>query len=248
MLGAGREGLRGFPKGIAFPWQLNLFPQLHLPNFIGSTGNPAAKATFVHPDGQSYSFKMISGGSWVPDSAALPKSQDYKLELNTGYSYPSDLNDMRFAPSEWRVSGPNDEVWIFRAVPVDRNASTLEYVVGLPIQRIDRDGYTWTYAYGANDELVSLTDSFGRQATFTWYQQYFTWLTPPPAAAAPIPLAIKEITLPDASVLRFSYDPPPLAAPPTSAPPFTDLRKLRLTKVERVSSGGTVLDSETYLY
>ena len=89
---------------------------------------------------------------------------------------------------------------------------------------------------------MSIVDSFGRQMTFAWFPFRVTDLNPPPSNALPYPMAIKEITLPDGTKLRYSYDPAPTATGPTPA------RAERLVKVERLDAANIVVDSTTYLY
>ncbi len=69
-----------------------------------------------------------------------------------------------------------------QSFPMTINNASLRYRIGRPIQMIERDGYTLNYVYNADGSLASMTDSFGRQATFAWHYFYVTAFTPLPVA------------------------------------------------------------------
>lgn len=98
-----------------------------------------------------------------------------------------------------------------------------------------RDGYQWTFTYGANDRLTTITDTFGRSLGFTWIMQDQAVNPSAPTILA----AISEVQLPDGNAVRYHYD---SIAPGLSPMFYAD----RLVRVEQVNSGGTITESTMY--
>src|SRR6185503_2232664 len=201
---------------------------------------PNARLALVDPDGSAYDFVMQPGGAWVPDRTTGAYFAPTNLKIEFVGTLPSDLSTLQSASTQWRVTDGDDTVWTFQTFT--RPNTTSPYAVGRPISRVARDGYRWDFAYRADNSLQTVTDSFGRQATFTWSQFYTSSLASPPADALPYPEAISSIALPDGTSLRYSFDPPAATAPPSAA------HVERLVKVERVDASSKVIDSTGYSY
>jgi len=231
---------RQMPRGLASNWTFDFAYELQLGSFSGSPSSPSAKLALVAPDGTSYDFVMQSGGALAVDTTTGAYYAPTDLKLEYVGTLPTDLADVRTATSTWRVTDGDDTVWEFQTFPPPNSA---DYWIGRPTSRTSREGYAWTLAYAGDTSLTSITDSFGRVATFSWYQFYTTSLaTPPSGVPGPYPEAVASIALPDGTSLRYSYDP----TPATSAPSFSEIQ--RLIKVERLSAASAVVDSTTYLY
>lgn len=172
---------------------------------------------------------------------------------------------MRDVPTTWRLTDENDAVWIFET-RVGLNGGS--YVYGWPTSMMTRSGYSQSFAYAPDSSLASLTDSFGRTATFEWEKFVITQNPAVPAGSAPVAAAISKINLPDGSTLNYNFEDIPLPSRSVvyggskwqstggggSAPSGTRVsvafipKFKRLESVERRSSTGQVLDSVRYLH
>lgn len=235
----GKKLPRSSPRWLASGWNFDFGYEIQLGTFSGSPSSPNAKVAILAPDGTGFGFVLQADGQWKPDSALGAANTPNYLKLEFVGTLPSDLATITTASSSWRLVDGRDNSWTFqtRAVP---NSST--YNSGWPIQKVARDGYTWNFLYNTDSSLASITDSFGRNANFSWSQFYITSLASPPAGSLPYPEAVASITLPDGTSLKYTYDP----APATGAPSQSVIK--RLIMVERLSATSAVLDSETYLY
>ena len=230
---------RSQPRGLAGGWNLDLGYEIQLGTFSGSPATPTAKVAVLAPDGTGYGFVLQSSGEWVPDPAAGAANASPDLKLEYVGTLPANLADVKTAASSWKVIDGEDSMWSIQT-RVGPNGGS--YNRGWPVQMAARGGYQWNYTYNSDSSLASITDSFGRTANFTWYKFYISSLASPPAGSLPTPQAISAIDLPDGTSLRYSYDPPPAIAPPSSSV------IQRLVKVERLSAASAVLNSITYLY
>lgn len=238
---AGDEVGQAPTRGLGGHWNLDFLHELHLGAFSGSPGGTLGYVAWVDPRGIAYRFRLQADGSWRPgDSRDYYDSNSYKLQF-VGL-YPASLSTIRTTQTKWKLTDPADTVWEISTGP--------SYLIGRPTSRTDRDGYRWDFTYDSDGALEKITDSYGRQLLFKWRKFHVSLLATPPADAKPIAEAIKSITLPDGTSLRYSYD---IADNPGADPvtgiitPSTDFAK-RLVKVERLTAGGTVIDLTTYLY
>lgn len=230
---------RSLPRGLAGGWNLDVGYEIQLGVFSGSPSSPNAKVAVLLPDGTGVGFALQSSGNWTVDSGVGAGNERHDLKLEFVGTLPSNLADVRTSASNWKVTDRNDTVWSLQTRTGPNGGG---YLNGWPTQKAARGGYTWTYAYNTDSSLASITDSFGRAATFSWYQFYVTSLATPPAGSLPYPQAIASISLPDGTSLKYTYDPPPATSAPTTSP------IKRLVKVQRLSAANAVLDSTTYLY
>lgn len=232
-------GARSMPQGLVGGWAFDFTYELQLGSFSGSPASPNAHLSLVAPDGTGYDFLLQADGTWIPDTATGQVWAPTDLKLEYVGTLPSNLADITTTTSTWRLTDGNDTVWVFHTFAQPNSSA---YVTGRPITRTKSGGYTWSFAYNADTSLQSVTDSFGRAATFTWYKFFITTLSTPPAGASPFPVGVATITLPDGTSLRYSYDPAPATVAPSTAMPQ------RLIKVERLSAASAVIDSTSYLY
>lgn len=224
------------PLGLANGWQFDFGMELQFSSFTGSPSSPNANVTLLAPDGSGYDFSLNSSGAFLPQATSGAVSYNYKVEY-VG-TLPANLATVDDAQTTWRVTGPDDRVWTLKTFAHVNSPSV--YRIARPTQAVARDGYTWTFTYGTNGALSSITDTFGRSATFTWNLFYVTTLSNV-SGALPYPEAVDTITFPGGTSVKYTYDPPPTAAPST-----TSIQ--RLTKATLRNSGGTTVDSTTYHY
>jgi RHS repeat-associated protein len=237
-VGRGISG-NGLPKSLirslAGGWNFDFAYEVQLGVFSGTPAVPNAKVAVLAPDGTGYGFVLTASGQWVVDPATAAAQADNNLKLEFVGTLPPDLATIRIIGSTWRFTDAEDTVWTLVATVGGLNPIAH---IARPTQRVRRDGYATTFAYAPDTSLSSITDSFGRTATFSWSRFYITTLASPPSW----PEAVAGITLPDGTKLRYTYDPPPAAAAPSTS------RVERLIKVERLSAANAVLDSVTYHY
>lgn len=230
---------RGLPRGLVGGWSFNFGYEIQLGTFSGSPSTPNARVAILAPDGTGFGFVLQANGQWIPDPAAGAANAPVGLKLEYVGTLPANLADVKASSSNWKLTDRDDTVWTLQT-RIGPNGGS--YVQGWPNSRVQRNGYSWTFAYNTDSSLASITDSFGRAAAFGWNKFFITSLASPPAGSLPYPLAVKSITLPDGTSLRYTYDPPPA----TSAPSTSMIE--RLVKVERLSAASAVLDSVTYVY
>ncbi len=230
---------RSLPRGLIGGWNFEFGQEIQLGTFSGSPATPNAKVAVLAPDGTGVGFVLQASGTWIPDPSIGAANTPKDLKLEFVGTLPANLADVQASASTWKLTDGNDTVWTIQT-KVGPNGSV--YNTGWPTQKVERGGYSQTFAYASDSSLSSITDAFGRTANFTWAKYYLTTLATPPAGAIPYPLAVSSIALPDGTTLRYTYDPPPA----TSAPSRSMIKNL--IKVEHLTAGNTVLDSSTYLY
>lgn len=235
---AGKVLPRNLARGLVGGWNFNFNYEIQLGAFSGTPAAPNAKVAVLLPDGSGYGFVLQSSGEWAPDTSLGAANAATDLKLEFVGTLPPDLAGMPLTETTWKVTDKDDSVWTL----VTKGNVFGIHLRGWPTERVARGGYTQTFAYNADTSLDTITDSFGRTATFEWNYFFQTTLATPPSSARAFPEAIRSITLPDATKLRYTYDPP--AA--TAAPSTSVLQ--RLVKVERLGAADAVLDSVTYLY
>lgn len=165
-------------------------------------------------------------------------SYDYQLEFIG--TLPTSLGDIYNASSEWKITGPDDRVWTLETF-AKVNAASQGYRIGRPAEIARRDGYDWTLSYKADGSLDTIEDTFGRTATFTWYDFYMTFVSGVPNTD-PVPEAVRSITFPDGTTVEYQYDPAPAVMPPSTG------RIERLIGVSILDDNAAEVDSTTYLY
>jgi YD repeat-containing protein len=222
-------------------WNFDFGFEIQLGTFSGTPAAPGANtAVFVYaPDGTGYGFSLNSSGQWVIDPVYGAADAQNNWKLQYVGTLPSDLSTIPNAPSTWKLTDGDDNVWIL-TTNVGPNGGS--YVYGWPTQKTTREGYQWTFGYNADSSLASITDSFGRKAQFSWGQFRYTSAASPPAGFLPYPVAVTAITLPDGTSLAYTYNPPPATTGSSTA--FIQ----QLVGMQHLSSTGVVLDSTTYLY
>jgi RHS repeat-associated protein len=218
-------------------WRFGLLPEIRLDVY---------DVTLHMPDGSAHDFKIQSDGS-VPASGTNPTREYTVRFLGTAPSYdgtyPTDKTTLSNFKTRWEVKDAESRTWVLETFPsLNTNASATRYKVARPVSMTERDGYTQTYTYSSTDSrLLSISDSFGRTASFTWSYLYITALSGI-ANTTPIPQTITGVTLPDGTSLRYTYDPAVSTAVPSTSQPE------RLVKVERLNSSNAVIDSTAYHY
>ncbi|WP_167765446.1 MULTISPECIES: RHS repeat domain-containing protein [unclassified Brevundimonas] len=216
----GAAGTLRNPPVSAGNWRFGFSMELQLTSNLSS-----GVITVLTPQGLLLQFQRQPDGSLAPyttSSYPVPRT-DYSLEL-VG-PWPSALADLRTTPSTWRLRSQQAE-WIFvtRADPVSG-----QYNVGRPSTMTEREGPTWTFAYGSAGELTTLSDQFGNSLGFTWIMS---------SAGAQHPLAVSEIALPGGRSLRYFYED---AMGGSSGPD-------RLMRVDWLDASNVVQDSQSYVY
>lgn len=226
------------PLGLTGGWSFDFALEIQLGTFSGSPSSPTGNVSIIAPDGVGYDFTLQNDGTWKSVAAKTAYvSNNYRLEY-VG-TLPTNLADLPKMQTSWRVIGPDDRIWSM-TTRAGVNAPTY-FNFGRPTAYSDRDGYGWSFNYAADGRLESVTDTFGRAATFTWNTFYISAIQNV-AKALPYPETIASILLPDGTTLVYSYDPPPATAAPSLA------KAERLTRVERRDSNSNVLDSTQYHY
>jgi RHS repeat-associated protein len=256
---------RAQPRGLHGSWNFEFSRELQFGVVSGTPANPNATVAILLPDGTGHAFVLRTNGTWAEESGAVFSSSSGNLKLELLGALPADLATLRNAPSTWRLTDQNDNVWVFET-RVGLNGGS--YVFGWPTSMTARSGYAQTFAYAPDSSLASISDSFGRTATLEWDKFQITTLTPAPAGAEPLAAAVSKINLPDGTSLNYSYeDIPPLdriavfgspkwqstggggAGPSGSGAYFSFIPKVkRLASVERRSATGELLDSVRYLH
>jgi RHS repeat-associated protein len=227
-------------RGLAGGWNFDFAYELQLASFSGSPSSPNAKLALVNPNGTASDFVMQGGGTWVPDTTTGAFYADRNVKIEYVGTLPSDLSTLQSASTQWKVTDGEDTVWTFQTFV--RPNTTTPYAVGRPISRVTRDGYAWTFAYRSDNSLQTITDSFGRQATFNWSTFYMTSQASSAFPFLPWPEAVTSVALPDGTSLRYTYDPPPATSAPSSG------LIERLIKSERLNASSVAIDSTTYAY
>ncbi|MEO4001727.1 RHS repeat-associated core domain-containing protein [Mesorhizobium sp. CAU 1732] len=230
---------RDYPLGLARGWQFDFAMEAQLGTFSGSlASSPTGNVTIVAPDGSGYDFILNTSGDFEPRTASGAVSHDYQLEF-VG-PLPTALTDIYDSSTQWIVTGPDDRKWTLETFS-KVNAASQGYRIGRPTEIARRDGYEWTLTYNADGSLDKIEDTFGRTASFTWYDFYITFVTGV-ANTDPVPEAVRSITFPDGSSVEYQYDPAPVVTPPSTG------RIERLTGASILDGNSTEVDSTTYLY
>ncbi len=217
--------LRRAPWGVGQGWRFTFQHELHLYEYI-------EYAELATPQGSALRFRRSSGVfSPYQGGYASPQQTDYKLEF-VG-TYPGSWSAVLASSSQWKITDSDDNVWLMQTY---QEAPSGKYFTALPVSVTFRGGLVWTFTYGTYHELTSITDSYGKSITFTWYMNDQTALG---STATPTPVGIASATLPDGTVFKYIAD-----SVNGTAIPIND----RLTTVEHRDASNNLLDSTTYLY
>jgi len=224
------------PVGMGSGWRLDLLPELHIRPYFSSQKT----ATLHWPDGSSWDFQRQSDGTMAPISSSMSMLPHGDFRLSFDGTWPSDLNEVETAPTTWKVIDPKGNVWILGTFNFIGEVPA-RYRTGLPLSRTTREGYRLDYTYGAQSQLTTVIDSFGRTIELTWILRDENF--PPDFVNEPItPIAISDIALPDGTSLHYSYSP---VTPIQAAVQPAD----RLDAVERLAANGVgVLETTVYHY
>jgi YD repeat-containing protein len=256
---------RSLPRGLHGMWNFEFSRELQFGVFAGTPASPNATVAILMPDGTGHGFVLQPNGTWVEEPGASFSTSSGNMKLEFLGTLPADLATMRDVSTTWRYTDHNDTVWIFQT-RVDLNGGP--YVYGWPTSMTTRSGYAQTFRYAGDGSLESLSDSFGRAATFEWEKFNTTSHPQPPAGSAAVAVAVTRIGLPDGTSLVYEYEdiPPPRPIGYYSggkwqsngsggnSPSGTRVvsvilpKHQRLVEVERVSGSAAVLDSVRYLY
>lgn len=261
-----REQLRGLQGN----WNFDFNREIQLGVFQGSPSSPDATVAILLPDGTAYGFTLQPDGSWAEDAGAAFSSSSGNLKLEFVGTLPSDLATVSDSPTVWRLTDRNDAVWLLET---RLGPNETHYLRGWPTSMTTRSGYSQTFSYRSDSSLETLTDSFGRMATFDWRMFEVTTRSPAPAGSMPVPVAVEKITLPDGTTLEYVHENLPAYELNELETVFLSTGKTgrwrggpsvggvrvrssrphiprieRLWKVERQSGQGVALDSVEYIY
>ena len=246
-------------------WNFEFSRELQFGVFSGTPASPNATVAVLLPDGTGHGFVLQSNGTWVEEPGAAFSTSSGNAKLEFLGALPSDLATMRNVPTTWRFTDQNDTVWILET-RVGLNGGP--YVYGWPKSMTMRSGYSQIFSYATDGSLATLSDSFGRTATFEWEKFNITSRPQVPAGSAPVAVAVTRVGLPDGTSLRYQYEDVPPPDPVASysgtkwqrygnggtSPSGTRVVSIiipkhqRLARVERASADSAVIDSVQYLY
>ncbi len=257
---------RDLPRGLDGYWNFDFSVELQFGIFTGTPTDPNATVAILMPDGSGYGFQLQADGTWAEYPGAGSGTTSNNLTLEYVGTLPGDLTTLRDVSTTWKLTDRNDTVWTIetRSGP---NGGT--YLYGWPVLMQTRSGYQQTFAYAADGSLATLTDSFGRSASFAWEKHNVTTLDPLPSGSEPVPVRISSIDLPDGSSLEYDYEDAlilgigqvyqsskwsrrwgggskPNSSIGATAVLLPELRRLK--SVERRAANDDVLDSVTYLH
>ena len=210
------------PSLLANSWLFDFQYEIHLQD----VWNIIPELSLVTPRGAVHEYRLQADGSTTVTSGNDLPVTSFEVALTS--PVPANLGDVDNQQTTWTITDQNDTVWTLQSVSTSTGLYRAAHVTSATM----RGGETLTFAYGANDELISMTDGFGNQITFTW-------LTVDPSGTGTNARyeAIDTATLPDGTVLNYVYDMQPLGGGLEQPD--------RLIKVERLD-GLTVVDSKTY--
>ncbi|WP_379554153.1 RHS repeat-associated core domain-containing protein [Qipengyuania sp. DGS5-3] len=250
-------------RGLTNGWNFSFNREIQLGKFSGSPTNPDATVAILLADGTAYGFKLQSSGNWVEDTSGGPARSYGNLKLEFLGTLPPDLASIRSTSSTWRLTDGEDTVW---TLVTHNGGFGGNYLRGWPTLMVARDGYQQTFTYAPDSSLTSITDSFGRSATFGWGQD-IDEASPPPAGAEPVAPYINTVDLPDGTSLRYDFFTPvigylraatterlrggPLAGRNRTSGRLWLGRRIghtRLVGVQRIDQNDVALDSVGYAY
>lgn len=222
------------PAGLGSGWRFDFLPELHVRPYFN-----AVKSVTLHwPDGSSWDFRRDLSGTMSAVSSSTTMLPHGEFRLAFEGAWPSDLSLVETAVTRWKVIDPDGNVWVF-ATTNFLDETPVRYRLGLPLSKTTPAGYRQDYTYGKEGELIGITDSFGRSISFEWILRDSN--LPPELVNQPItPMAIRAVTLPDRTLLRYTFEALEETEAIVSAPDH-------LVRVEHLAADATtVLESTTY--
>ncbi|APG62048.1 hypothetical protein LPB140_03585 [Sphingorhabdus lutea] len=223
------------PLGLASNWTFDFAHEIQLATVSGTPASPNVKLALVASDGTAYDFMMQSGGAIVPDTTTGAQYAPKNIKIEFVGTLPSSLATITSASSQWKMTDESETVWTFQTFTRQGFSG---YIMGRPLSKVTKENYRWDFTYNNAGALQKITDSHGRQMLFDWHYFHVSAL----AGQGSWPTAVKSVTLPDGTSLRYNYDP----APSSTAPSTSQIQ--RLIKVERLNNNSTVLRSKSYTY
>jgi YD repeat-containing protein len=170
------------PLGLA-NWQYDFQIEMQI---VGGWPTPS-RLVVALPRGELYSFERLSTGAMVPyEGNGQGPQTDYRLSF-VG-AWPSDLNSITTASSQWLLRDRDETQWEITTFPNHVNG---KFTVGRPTKMTDRNGRTITFQYDTSGKLSSMADAYGNTIGFTWN-----------ATSHP---TLKEAILPGGYKLAYSY-------------------------------------------
>jgi YD repeat-containing protein len=195
--------------------------------------NSNDELNIVTPSGAPFGFLLNSDGSTSPITSPSYGSPQSDYAVSFQGTLPSDLTTLPNASTTWILTTPDDTTWTIQTFLDPR---TSKYTVGRPVSMTRRDGQAWTFAYGSNGQLTSITDSYGNQITFDWLIQDNTAY-----GGAALPAAISKAHLPGGYTIAYGYT--DLTGGSVSTPQ-TD----QLTNVQYLDPSNVLQDQISYVY
>lgn len=194
--------------------------------------------TVEYPDGTAQMFQRQSDGSMAPYASSDQPIPDKDATVAFVGVWPTDLNSVRTASSQWTVRDKEGSLWTLQTW----NAPNIGYSVARPISVQRRDGTTLTFTYDSNNALTTITDQNAKAVTLTWNMQSFTVRdsSGTPITTYNVPGNLAQVTLPGGYKVKYSYQDSTGAA--------SLLFARRLVKVEYLDAAGVVQDSRSYDY
>ncbi len=136
--------------------------------YVSANGIPGGSATWfdvVRPDGESVRFAKTSTGSWY---ITYWNATTYSWSPSTDPRHDVDVKVTEDATHlTWSVADADDTVDTYDSNPEGCSATQCFYV-GKLLTRQFRDGYTLTFGYDSSNNNTTITDSLGRQISFTY--------------------------------------------------------------------------------
>ncbi len=195
-----RTDASALPDGIlpygGIGWAFDFGPTLRLWNFSVAAGR---RVSIFLADGTAYEFVLNASTGLFEylDPASRDKATRTRFALTLDGPPPANWANLNTASSEWTlVDRFTGKTYEFKTLL--RPAGT-SYSWGFTEVIRDRGGYAWTITHGSDTEVTAITNSFGRQMTFSW-------LTGKGGTSVNYKILISGITLPDGTSLKYSYE------------------------------------------
>lgn len=177
-------------------WTFDFGPTLLLQNFSTTAGR---RLSVLQPDGTAYEFALnaSTGLFEYRDYSTQDKATRSRFSLTLDGPVPTNWASLNTASSEWTlVDRFTGRTYEFKTL---LRPGTTIYSLGYTEVIRNRGGYSWTITHGSETEVTAVTDSFGRQLTFSW-------LTGRATSTVSYKILISGVTLPDGTTLKYSYE------------------------------------------
>jgi RHS repeat-associated protein len=190
---------------------------------IGNCCSYQPTVVVLTPDGASPSFESNGSSTLQPFGPNFNTPQT-AYTLSIVGSWPSNLTAV---PTTWVLTDSNDTTYTLQTFPDPVSGA---YWNARPVTMTRRNGVTWNFTYGTENEVSSITDNFGNRITFTWLY-------------SPVdgkPSAISAASLPGGFGVNYTYS--TVASGTGLSPP--DI----LTNVQYLDNNAVVQDQVSYAY